>query len=134
MAYYREGRLDQAERLFQELFAERRGDPRLAMALGMLRAERGDAAGAIEPLKIAVRARPADYASWLTLAEAYRRTGGYEQAEVCYLKVLELNPREIQASRGLLQAYQQQGKGREAEHLVRTLQQRAGDSGDPRAP
>lgn len=134
MAFYREGRLDEAERLFQQLLAERRGDPRLAMALGMLRSERGDAAGAIEPLQIAVQANPSDYASWLTLGEAYRRTGEYARAETSYLKVLALNPRDSQAARGLLQTYQNLGKAREAERLVRALQQRAGGAGDPRAP
>lgn len=126
MALYREGRLDEAERLFQEMYAERRGDPRLAMALGMLRAERGDAPGAIEPLRVALTANPLDYASWLTLAEAYRQTGEYPQAESCYLKVLELNPREIRASRGLLQVYLRLGRTRDAERLVRLLQQQAG--------
>ena len=130
-ALYREGRLDEAEQLFQDMLAQRRGDPRLAMALGTLRAERGDAAGAIEPLRVAVQARPSDYASWLTLAEAYRLTGAYAQAQICYLKVLELNPREIQATRGLLQVYQKLGRSGDAERLVRELQQQAGGPGHP---
>jgi protein O-GlcNAc transferase len=94
---HRAGRLDSAERHYREAL---RQDPQNADALhllGVLRTQRGDAAGGIELIQQAIAVRPGAAPFHNNLGRAYADRGDWPAALGNYRRAVELEPRYAEA-------------------------------------
>lgn len=89
---YRQGRLTEAEAAADGVLGAFPYDVASLNLKGILLAQRGDAAAALERFERAVAEAPTDSGSWLNLALALEQSGRAEQAISAYDRVLALMP------------------------------------------
>jgi tetratricopeptide (TPR) repeat protein len=68
------------------------GDPLIRFHLGRLLAERGETAGALDPLRAAVAAEPRLWPAWRALGQAAYLEGRYEEAANAFLQAFRREP------------------------------------------
>ncbi|BCW90463.1 hypothetical protein sos41_36330 [Alphaproteobacteria bacterium SO-S41] len=88
----REGRLDEARRLWEQVLARAPEDPQALYVLGFLALQRGTPATARDFLLRAVNAHPGDKLAYMTLAVALRETGDPNGEAAALQAALAIDP------------------------------------------
>ncbi len=117
--HHRGGRLAEAEELYRTLLAASPDDADALHLLGLLRAQRGDAAGGRELIRRAIAIRPAADLFHINLASLCGAGGDTEEAITHFRQAIELNPQTppmVHAE--LAQALAASGKFDEAVHAL----------------
>ena len=113
-AYQEVHELDCAE---SEYLLAVRFDPKLHASMnrvGLIRLNRGDAAGALKHFLAAVNAHPPNPEALVNAAVAFNRLGDHERSIECSRLVLEQNPGDPRASTNAGMAYRAMGRREEA--------------------
>ena len=92
IALHRQGRLDEAERIYRELLAVDPNSPDALHFLGVLKHQLGQSALAIEYIGRAVELEPGHAGMRSNLGNVYKESGRLGAAESCYLAAIELAP------------------------------------------
>ena len=115
------GQLPQAEAACVALLEESRADPAITHLLGLIRAERGDAAEGEQLIRRSIELEPANSEFHLNFANFLRRSGRLAEAESNYRRTLVLNPADQSARHSLALTLDNLGRRAEAEAECRTL-------------
>src|ERR1700685_659410 len=115
------GQLPQAETDCLALLEESRADPAITHLLGLIRAERGDAAEGERLIRHSIELDPASSGFHLNFANFLRRSGRLAEAESNYRRALILNPTENSARHSLALTLDNLGRRAEAEAEARAL-------------
>lgn len=94
---FRAGRLDQAEELCKQAIELWPQDPQARLALGVIRARKGDLTAAISAFKDVIDLDPNSYEAHISLATAYRDSGNIDQALAAGLRAASLRPDDAYA-------------------------------------
>lgn len=89
--------------------------------LGAEALTKNDLEGALEKFAKALTADETLAAAWVNKGVAHRRLGQVEESEACYLRALELDPREISAASNLAGLYRSTGRPRLAGPYVKKV-------------
>ena len=125
----KDGRFDEAARLYGELLQALPDEPGLLMNLGMALAMGGHEADALPPLERAVALKPDLFPARLFLGSSYLALGQPEKAIPPLERVVAARPGEVEHRRMLAQAYAGVGRGTEAVTQLRKVTELA-----PRLP
>ena len=101
VALHQQGRLDEAERIYRRLLADRPQDAQVTQLLGLAAYQRGNLKEAAELIEAAIRARPEEADFHNNLGEVYRGLGRPAEAAACYGRALELAPTYTHAHNNL---------------------------------
>ena len=98
LALHRDGKLDDAVRIYQSALHRAPGNAVVLLSLGAALLGLGRTQDAVTPLEAALAARPDHPDTCFTLAEAYRAEGRIEEAYVAAKTGLEGNPDYLQGN------------------------------------
>ena len=96
LAFHRDGKLDDAVRIYQTALRRAPGNALVLLSLGAALLGLGRTRDSVTPLEAALAARPDHPDTCFTLAEAYRAEGRIEEAYVAAKTGLEGNPDYLQ--------------------------------------
>lgn len=108
------GRLDEARACYEEVLRHAPRHGRTLALAGALAVQSGDMQRAVEWLRGAVEAEPADAASWNNLGAVLVQTGRHEEALDAYQRALDLDPDQANAWNNLATLLRERGDAREA--------------------
>jgi tetratricopeptide (TPR) repeat protein len=114
LGLHQQGRLDEAEALYQQLLAADPGHAEALHMLGVLAHQRGRPPQAVELMTRALALQPDNVPCQLNLAEAYRATGDLDRASAHCREALRLQPDSAEAHNKLGLLLQQLGRADEA--------------------
>ena len=101
LAFHRDGKLDDAVRIYQSALRRAPGNAVVLLSLGAALLGLGRTRDAVTPLEAALAARPSHPDTCFTLAEAYRAEGRIEEAYVAAKTGLEGNPGNCSLALGI---------------------------------
>ena len=119
LAWQGQGRLAEAQALYERVLAVAPRHPEAWHFLGLLRHQLGAREEALECLRQALEADPGYAAAYSNLANLRLERGEEEAAEQAYRRALELDPELLDASLNLGLLYRHQGRLGEAEQRYR---------------
>ncbi|MDA0703165.1 MAG: sulfotransferase [Proteobacteria bacterium] len=119
LALHKNGRLDEAERLYREVLAEQPHHGDTLHYLGLLTHQAGDPEAAIGLIERAIQAGGSDPLRHYNLGEAYRALGRSAEAARCYRATLAADPEDAGAELGLADSLYDLGELRAAVHHYR---------------
>lgn len=108
--HHQAGRLQQAAAIYRKLTT----NPDALNLLGVIAYQTGCNEDAVELIKKAIRANPADATFHYNLGLSCRALGRMDEARACYEKAVAINPRYVDAQNNLGVILQDQGKFDEA--------------------
>jgi tetratricopeptide (TPR) repeat protein len=114
LRHHQQGRLDEADRLYQAVLAQQPGDPDALHLLGVVALQKGDYRRAADHIGQAIARNPGSAVYHANLAEALRSLGQLARAADCYRTALRLQPRSAEAANGLGLVHLAQGRHEEA--------------------
>lgn len=117
----KEGRFEEAVRIYRELLRPLPDDPGLLMNLGMALAMAGREAEAIAPLERATTLQPAQIPAQLFLGTSYLALGAPDKAIRPLQRVTAAQPANVEYRRLLARAYSESGRPLEAATQVRQI-------------
>jgi len=121
--YLDQGLVEQAASEFERLDAEQPNNAMVHEALGRTRRAQGRLQDALDELTTAQRLRPEWPAPWLNAGDVHLRLAEYDAAERCFTKALQISPRSLPATLGLIQTLAAQGNmDRAIEQCEKSLQ------------
>ena len=95
------GRVEEAERYYRQILEKAPREEEARFLLGFLRLQRQDFRGAAEAFEGCLKYRPAWPEAHANLALSYSGMGERDHAERLYEKMLEADPKSVEALRGL---------------------------------
>lgn len=114
VALHREGKLDEAQRLYRTVLAEQAEHADALHMLGVIEVQQRRVAAGIQLIQRAIELKPADASLYCNLGEAYRAQGRFDLAVTSYRQALLLNARVTEVHNNLGLALQALGDWREA--------------------
>src|SRR6516165_10520203 len=114
LRHHQQGRLDEADRLYQSVLAQEPDDPDALHLRGVVALQKGDYRGAADQISQAISRNPGSAAYHANLAEALRSLGQLDRAADCCRTALRLQPRSAEAVNTLGLVLLAQGKKEEA--------------------
>ena len=114
LAHHRQGRLDEAARIYENILAADAQQADAMHLLGVVALQKGEFARAIEFIRGAILLNPQKAPFHSNLAEALRALGQLEEAVQSCLTALRLDPKYAEAANNLGLALAAQGKVHEA--------------------
>ncbi len=112
--YLRQGRLAEAEQQARRSVEKNRWVPQTHLSLGAVAMRKRDYPAAIAAFSNAVEAEPRDWNARLSLADAYRQAGRWDEALTQYAQAQALDPENPAALLGRAQTWEQMGRAAEA--------------------
>ena len=112
--YLREGRLAEAEENARAAVEKNRWIPQPYLTLGAVSMRRRNYAGAIDAFRKAVEKDPRGWNSRISLGDAYRGAGQWDEALAEYTQALAMKPEHPEALLGRALTWEQMGREREA--------------------
>lgn len=94
-------RIAEAEARCRELLERQPGSPEAIHALGMILSKQGDQEAALEQLRVAAELKPSDLNFQLAYAHTLRHADRFDEAAVCFARILEVSPDNVSAVLGL---------------------------------
>ena len=116
---HKDGKLEEAERLYQEILKTHPTHPDANHNLGVVALSKNRTLEALSLFKIATEANPKIEQFWISYANVLINEKKYEEAEKSFKKVIELNPDNARAHCDLGVSLQNLGKLDEAEESCR---------------
>ncbi|MDD5130443.1 MAG: tetratricopeptide repeat protein [Candidatus Omnitrophica bacterium] len=113
-SYYKDGRLEQAEKIFVKVLRIDSEDEGVYISLGDIYRKQGDILKAKEMFQMAIQVSPENENGYLSLGDLYRLGGEYAQADRMYQQSLKINPDNANTYDSLGTLYAMQGKHRAA--------------------
>lgn len=101
LEHHRQGRLDEAARLYTQVLSEQPGNSDALHLLGVAALQQGDHRQAVELISRAVASNSGNAAYHVNLAEAYRNLGQLDRAVDCCRMALRLQPHSAEATNNL---------------------------------
>src|SRR5579862_6754252 len=98
LEHHRQGRLDEAVRIYRRVLSEQPGNSDALHLLGVAALQQGDHRQAVELISRAVAGNPGNAAYHVNLAEAYRNLGQLDRAVDCCRTALRLQPHSAEAT------------------------------------
>jgi protein O-GlcNAc transferase len=114
VGYHREGRLEEAERLYRQILAIDDRHAESLHLLGMISFKRGRYAEAVEEIGAAIAIDGGQATYYSNLGNVLRAEGKYDAAVERYRRAVELKPDFVEAHYNLGLVYQLQGRGEAA--------------------
>jgi tetratricopeptide (TPR) repeat protein len=114
VGYHREGRLEEAERLYRQTLAIDDRHAESLHLLGMISFKRGRYAEAVEEIGAAIAIDGGQATYYSNLGNVLRAEGKYDAAVERYRRAVELKPDFVEAHYNLGLVYQLQGRGEAA--------------------
>jgi tetratricopeptide (TPR) repeat protein len=114
LRHHQQGRLDEADRLYQAALAQQPGDPDALHLRGVVALQKGDYRRAADQIGQAISRNPGSAAYHANLAEALRSLGQLDRAADCCRTALRLQPRSAEAVNTLALVLLAQGRNEEA--------------------
>jgi tetratricopeptide (TPR) repeat protein len=114
LRHHQQGRLDEADRLYQSVLAQQPGDPDALHLVGVVALQKGDYRRAADQIGQAIARNPGSAAYHANLGEALRSLGQLDRAADCCRTALRLEPRSPEAANCLGLVLLAQGKKEEA--------------------
>lgn len=124
VAHHREGRFEQAERIYKAVLASQPANPDALHLYGVLRMQCGHPAEAVDLIGRAVTARPDDPSFHSNLGTARMEAGDLDGAVQSLQKALSIAPDHPDASFNLGNALMQMGRMAEAETVLQDVLKR----------
>jgi len=121
IAFHRAGRLAEAERVYRSLLAANQHDPDALHFYGVLRAQTGDVAGAINLIERSLAVDPDAPQSHFHLASILSNAGHKAEALAHFERTLALQPGYLQAQLGRIDSLIDLGRARDALALCREV-------------
>lgn len=112
--YLRQGRLDEAEQQARRAVEKNRWVPQPFLSLGAVAMRKKNYAAAIDAFSKAVEVEPRDWNTHLSLADAYRDAGHWDEALSEYAETLARKPDLPEALLGKAQTWDGMGRAGEA--------------------
>lgn len=112
--FLRQGKLDEAEGQSRLAVAKNRWVPQPHLSLGAVAMRKRDYKTAIEAFSAAVEVEPRDWNARISLGDAYRAVGRFDEALIQYTQALALKPDHPQALLGRAEAWEQLGRWADA--------------------
>jgi tetratricopeptide (TPR) repeat protein len=114
LRHHQQGRLDEADRLYQSVLAQQPGDPEALHLRGVVALQKGDYRRAADQIGEAIARNPGSAVYHANLGEAFRSLGQLDRAADCCRTALRLEPRSAEAANCLGLVLLAQGRNEEA--------------------
>ncbi|HEY4318200.1 MAG TPA: tetratricopeptide repeat protein [Herbaspirillum sp.] len=116
LEHHQAGRLAEAIDIYQAILSAQPDNPDALHLMGNAAGQLGDVDFSIQLITRACALAPLNTTYLLSLATAYRVKTQFEQALICYARILEIDPKAVAAHYGVGNTLQNLGRPREAVH------------------